>query len=118
MPQKKGKQMSWARPASAETGIARDAPSRKGGSMVPASAVARLANLLSDKPSPQFWAYVNEVLSELLTQLRDPQLQQIAICCLDGTPVHEIAARCGCCHATVERKLRRIEHLWSEIRHQ
>lgn len=74
-----------------------------------------IAEIAGREPTPEFCALAIESLSELLQQLNDGQLSEIAIWKMEGYSNAEIAGRLGCSASTVERKLRRIRHEWSHL---
>ena len=73
-----------------------------------------LANILGLEPTPEFAVSVAEDCQELLDQLQDETLRQIALWTLEGHQPKEIAEKLGCVRRTVERKLERIRKIWEE----
>ena len=73
-----------------------------------------IANILGTEPTPEFAVSVAEGCRELLDQLPDETLRQIALWTLEGYRTEEIAEKLGCVRRTVERKLERIREIWSE----
>lgn len=69
--------------------------------------------LSSDELSPETAYATAESLRELLDELADRQLKEIAILRMEGHTPAEIAARFGCSDSTIKRKLRRIRETWS-----
>jgi DNA-directed RNA polymerase specialized sigma24 family protein len=53
-----------------------------------------------------------ETWRRLVGQLRDPELEQVALLKMDGYSLEEIAARLGCVPRTVRRRLQLIRHIW------
>jgi DNA-directed RNA polymerase specialized sigma24 family protein len=74
-----------------------------------------LSALRSPEPTPEAAAIVDEHIKELLDQLGDPVLRDVALWRLDGLTNAEIARKMGCVTRTVERKLERIRLIWGEI---
>lgn len=72
-----------------------------------------LAHLIGRELSPEFAAQVAEEFRRLLDALPDDTLRTVALAKLEGYDANEIADRLGCVPRTVERKLRRIRHLWA-----
>ncbi len=70
-------------------------------------------DLAGDEMSPESVCATTESLRELLDELSDRQLKQIAILRMEGHTPGEIAARFGCSGSTIQRKLRRIRESWS-----
>ncbi|QDT11836.1 ECF-type sigma factor [Planctomycetes bacterium K23_9] len=64
--------------------------------------------------SPDLHAELAEACDELLNQLPDDQLRQIAIMRMDGFLVDEIAERLELSKRAVERRLQLIRKTWSE----
>ena len=73
-----------------------------------------IANILGMEPTPEFAVSVAEDCRELLDQLADETLRQIALWTLEGYRTEEIAEKLGCVRRTVERKLERIREIWGE----
>ena len=73
-----------------------------------------LAELICGEPDPEFVAMMTEDLTELLGQLTDHQLQDIAVAKLEGYTNQEISARLGCSLSTVERRLKLIRETWRQ----
>jgi RNA polymerase sigma factor (sigma-70 family) len=65
-------------------------------------------------PPPDVLMQLEEELQRLLAVLGDEQLQAMACMRLDGCDNTEIATRCRCSVATVERRFRLIRQLWTE----
>jgi DNA-directed RNA polymerase specialized sigma24 family protein len=72
-----------------------------------------LAHVLGTEPTPELAVSVAENCRQLLDQLQDETLRQIALWTLEGYRTEEIAAKLGCVRRTVERKLERIREIWS-----
>jgi RNA polymerase sigma factor (sigma-70 family) len=76
-------------------------------------AVADLAQLVGDEPSPQFAAEVAEQVERLLGLL-DDELRKVAVMKLEGFTNEEIADRFGVVERSIARKLARIRAEWDE----
>ncbi len=70
--------------------------------------------VLGREPSPAFACQVADECNRLLDLLPEETLRAIARWKMEGETNADIAARLGCIERTVERKLRRIRHLWAE----
>jgi hypothetical protein len=86
----------------------------KGSYSVDAATMPQLDDLVSREPTAEFCVQAAETLSELLNKLPDGTLRQIAVYKMEGFTCTEIAERLGCSLSTVERKLRRIRHEWTQ----
>ena len=75
-----------------------------------------LAHVLGTEPTPELAAGVAEHCRQMLDQLQDETLRQVARWTLEGYRTEEIAAKLGCVRRTVERKLERIREIWGEER--
>jgi len=75
------------------------------------------ANILGTEPTPELAVSVAENCRQMLDQLHDETLRQIALWTLEGYRTEEIADKIGCVRRTVERKLERIREIWGESRH-
>jgi DNA-directed RNA polymerase specialized sigma24 family protein len=73
-----------------------------------------LAQILGTEPSPELAVSVAENCRELLDQLQDETLRQIALWTLEGYRTEEVAQKLGCVRRTVERKLERIREIWGQ----
>jgi len=71
-----------------------------------------LANILGTEPTPELAASVAENCQQMLDQLQDETLRQVALWTLEGYRTEEIAGKLGCVRRTVERKLERIREIW------
>ena len=67
------------------------------------------------EPSPGFAAQCADQLRTLLDQLRVTDLKQIALLKMEGYTNEEIAKQSKRSLATIERKLRTIREIWSQI---
>lgn len=65
-------------------------------------------------PSPWFCARVAELYVELMSDLRDDALRDIAMWKMEGYSNQEIATRLDCSRRSVERKLALIRRQWNE----
>jgi DNA-directed RNA polymerase specialized sigma24 family protein len=72
-------------------------------------------HLIADQtPTPDFAVQMAEGVQELLAQLDDQGLRELALLKLEGYSNEEIAERLACAVRTVERRLRGIRAIWSE----
>lgn len=78
---------------------------------VPGSVPFRLDTLLSEEPTPEFAAMMNEQCSRLLDCL-DDDLRRIALGKLQGYSNHELADELNCGLRTIERRLDLIRRIW------
>ena len=77
------------------------------------SALGGRAEQVADPgPSPEFAARFADECRRLLTQLGDPDLEQVALLKLEGYSNEEIAARIGRSLRSVQRKLDTIRAIW------
>src|SRR5215470_2454663 len=74
-----------------------------------------LEQLIGSEPTPEFAAQLAEECQLLLAQLQDAELQSVAQWKMEGYTNEEIAAKLGCALRSVERKLKVIRSLWSQI---
>jgi DNA-directed RNA polymerase specialized sigma24 family protein len=72
-----------------------------------------IGDVLGREPSPELAAMLVENTQQLLDDLDDEMLSQIARLKLEGYSTDEIAQRLGCVRRTVERKLERIREKWA-----
>jgi DNA-directed RNA polymerase specialized sigma24 family protein len=68
--------------------------------------------LRGDAVTPEVLAITAEEYRRLMTLLDDEGLRQIAQCKLEGYTNAEIGKRLGLTSRSIERKLRRIRHVW------
>ena len=73
-----------------------------------------LARVLGTEPTPELAVEVAENCRQMLEQLQDETLRQVALWTLEGYRTKEIADKLGCVRRTVERKLERIREIWEE----
>jgi len=73
-----------------------------------------LAKVLGSEPTPELAAEVAENCRQMLDQLNDETLRQVALWTLEGYRTEEIAEKLGCVRRTVERKLERVREIWGE----
>ena len=66
------------------------------------------------EPSPEFAGQVISSCDELLEELQDPVLRDIALLKLEGYTNEEVADKLNCATRSVERKLKRIRSIWKE----
>lgn len=64
------------------------------------------------EPTPEFADQVISSCDELLNQLDDPSLRQIALLKLEGYTNDQVAEKLNCATRSVERKLKRIRVIW------
>ena len=64
------------------------------------------------EPTPEFSAMVAEECRQLLNNLRDESLRQVALLKMEGYTNDEIVERLGCARRTVARKLVVIRKAW------
>ena len=74
-----------------------------------------LADILGTEPTPELAMSVAENCGQMLDQLQDETLRQIALWTLEGYRTEEIAGKLGCVRRTVERKLERIREIWGQV---
>jgi len=72
----------------------------------------RIQDLISDGPTPEFLAILDEEQDRLLSLLRNDQLRQIACLRIQGHMVKEIAEQLGIAQRSVIRKLNLIRQHW------
>jgi len=77
-----------------------------------------LARVLGTEPTPELAAGVAENCRQMLDQLQDETLRQIALWTLEGYRTEEIADKLGCVRRTVERKLERIREIWGTVQEE
>ena len=77
---------------------------------------AREELFVSDEPSPAFASECEDQLRHLLEQLQHDDLKRIALLKMEGFTNQEIASQLSRGLATVERKLRTIREIWSQVR--
>ncbi len=75
---------------------------------------ASFERFMSQEPTPEFLALIEEEQSELFDQLRDDTQRQIARLRLEGYDNPEIAEAVGISLRSVERKLGLIRDTWAE----
>jgi DNA-directed RNA polymerase specialized sigma24 family protein len=73
-----------------------------------------LDHLVSDAPTPEFLASLEEQHNRLLGLLRDDRLRQIAVFRIEGFTVPEIAVDLRLSTRSIERKLQLIRGVWSK----
>ncbi len=73
-----------------------------------------IAQAVSDEPTPQFSALLEEEASRRLELLDDEDSRSIAEWKMEGYTNDEIAERLSCAVRTVERKLQAIRRLWAD----
>ena len=70
---------------------------------------------LDDEPTPEFATQMTEEMHVLLKQLDDDELPRIAAWKMEGCTSIEIAQRLGKALAMIERRLKLIRTIWSEV---
>lgn len=75
---------------------------------------AGIGDLAHEQNTPDVQMELSEACDELLSQLPDEQLRQIAIMRMDGYLVDEIASMLELSKRAVERRLQLIRKVWSE----
>jgi len=73
-----------------------------------------LTRILGTEPTPELAVAFAENCRQMLDQLQDETLRQVALWTLEGYRTEEIAEKLGCVRRTVERKLERIREIWAE----
>lgn len=73
-----------------------------------------LDHLVSDAPTPEFLASLEEQHNRLLGLLRDDRLRKIAVFRIEGFTVPEIAVDLRLSTRSIERKLQLIRGVWSK----
>ena len=68
------------------------------------------------EPTPEFAAQVAEEYEQLLEQLEDDSLREIAVMRLENYSVAEIGQQLGCSLRTVKRRLAIIRERWEDQR--
>ena len=71
--------------------------------------------IVGNEPTFEFAGKVTQQCEELLDQLDDETLRNVALWKLEGFTNDEIAGKLDCKTRTVERKLRVIRELWAEV---
>lgn len=73
------------------------------------------AGIVSREPTPEFAAEFEDTCEQLLSQLTDPDVRDIAILRMEGFNDSEIAERMNCSRRTVQRRLEIIRRQWSHL---
>jgi RNA polymerase sigma factor (sigma-70 family) len=73
-----------------------------------------IEQVMGHEPTPEFAAQVVEEYEQLLGQLEDDVLREIAVLRLESYSVAEIGQRLGCSLRTVKRRLAIIRQRWEE----
>lgn len=71
--------------------------------------------IVGREPSPEFAGQVAEHCNQLIEDLNDETLQKVALAKMEGYTNDEIAQQLGVKTRTVERKLRLIRELWTNV---
>ena len=93
--------------------VRRETRLKRGGTTSPVA--VEFETVMSQEPTPEMLAEINERLTLLLEQLDatgDPVLRKVALWRLEGDTAAEIAGRLGCAKRTIERKIQVIEQVW------
>lgn len=77
-----------------------------------------LDQLLHGDPSPEFLAIMDEQQRQLFLALPDGSQREVARLRLEGFRNDEIADRLGMSLRSVERKLKLVREVWTELMHQ
>ena len=99
----------------------RDNRLKRGGNVIRDQAAASqeeddgLAQLLAKEPTPEFAAQTAEEYQRLLDLLPDQEFRDLAQWKMEGYTNEEIATRLDCVPRSVERRLRLIRILWTQI---
>ena len=75
----------------------------------------QLEPILGHEPTPEFAAQVTEQYCQLLAALPDAALRKIAVWKMERYTHDEIAEKLGCVRRTVQRRLRLIQQIWTEL---
>ena len=73
-----------------------------------------LAQIIGSEPTPEFLVEVADEHARLFALLPDDTFRQIAMSKMEGKSNEEIAAEMQLSCRSIERKLRKIRHYWSE----
>lgn len=76
------------------------------------SVMLGIDQFMSDEPTPEFLAELQEHHQRLLDLLPDDEMRQVALMRMEGCRVKEIATEFGRTSRWVERKLERIRRTW------
>ena len=93
--------------------VRRETRLKRGGTTSPVA--VEFETVMSQEPTPEMLAEINERLTLLLEQLDatgDPVLRKVALWRLEGDTAAESAGRLGCAKRTIERKIQVIEQVW------
>jgi len=71
-----------------------------------------LEQLLSAEPSPETAAEMAEEYRRLLQNLKDPELEAVAVARMEGYSVDEMAGKFGYAPRSIKRKLQAIRDIW------
>ena len=74
-----------------------------------------IERVMDNEPTPEYAVLAVEQCRDLLETLPSEELRQIALWKLEGWKNKEIAKKVGCITETIERKLRGIREIWSEV---
>jgi DNA-directed RNA polymerase specialized sigma24 family protein len=91
------------------------AAKRGGGMQLGTSQREVVARLVDDALTPAHIAAMSEQCRRLMQALNEPTLERIARSKLEGYANEEIAQQLGVALRTIERKLNRIRHIWTEM---
>ena len=71
-----------------------------------------IEQIIGHEPPPEMVVEIEEICRQLIDQLNDPLLKQMAALKLEGYDQAEIAQRVGCARRSVQRKLGLIRKVW------
>ncbi len=104
--------------------IRREKSAKRGGGKVRGDSVflncgdpddpVNMDHLQGPEPPPELAAAFAETCEDMLAQLEDPELVQVALCRLEGYSNEEIAQKLGRVTRSVERKLQTIRKIWDK----
>lgn len=80
---------------------------------VPLDEIETLKSLVGKEPTPELAAELVDQLEQLLGELQDTTLQQIAVCKMEGFTNAEIAQQLQVAERTIERKLKIVRQIWT-----
>jgi DNA-directed RNA polymerase specialized sigma24 family protein len=80
----------------------------------PANEDNLLDQLLSRDPTPEFAAQITEEYRRFVGALANAELAAVALWCLEGDSVAEIAARLGYAPRSIKRKLQIVRGIWEK----
>src|SRR5262249_2527441 len=72
-----------------------------------------LEQLLSAEPSPQTAAGMAEEYQRRPQELKDQELEAVAVARMEGYSVDDMARKFGCAPRSIKRKLQAIRNIWN-----